>query len=111
MCALKECEYVIIEIPDDLSRCHKKCRLDLVDCIVDSKLRVVNTVRLNADHGRHFHRLVDHMTKLRYFTKGDIRCQTLREHTRALRCEVTINVDPRKPSQFTDTTGVELKYN
>ena len=29
-------------------------------------------MRVNADHGCDFHRLVDHMTKLRNFTKGEI---------------------------------------
>ena len=31
---------------------------------------MVNTVH-NADHGRDFHPLADHMTKLRNFTKGE----------------------------------------
>ena len=34
---------------------------------------MVNTVRVNADHGRDFRPLAVHMTKLRYFTKGEIR--------------------------------------
>ena len=34
---------------------------------------MVNTVRVNADHGRDFHPLSDHMTKLRNFTKEEIR--------------------------------------
>ena len=34
---------------------------------------MVNTVRVNADHGRDFHPLVDHMTKLRNFTNDKIR--------------------------------------
>ena len=33
---------------------------------------MVNTVRVNADHGRGFHPLVDHMTTLRNFTMGEI---------------------------------------
>ena len=34
---------------------------------------MVNTVWVNADHGRNFHPLADHMTKLRNFIKGKIR--------------------------------------
>ena len=34
---------------------------------------MVNTVRFNADHDRHFSPLADHMTKLRNFTKGENR--------------------------------------
>ena len=34
---------------------------------------MVNTVRVNAYHGCEFHPLADHMTKLRNFTKGEIR--------------------------------------
>ena len=34
---------------------------------------MVNTVRVNADHGRDFNPLADHMTKLRNFTKGENR--------------------------------------
>ena len=34
---------------------------------------MVNTVRVNADHGHDFHSLADHMTKLRNFTKGENR--------------------------------------
>ena len=34
---------------------------------------MANTVRVNADHGRDFHPLADHRTKLRNFTKGEIR--------------------------------------
>ena len=30
---------------------------------------MVNTVWVNADHGRDFHPLTNHMTKLRNFTK------------------------------------------
>ena len=30
-------------------------------------------MRVNADHGRDFHPLVDHMTTLKKFTKGEIR--------------------------------------
>ena len=30
-------------------------------------------MRANADHGRGFHPLADHMTKLKIFTKGEIR--------------------------------------
>ena len=37
---------------------------------------MVNTVRVNANHGRDFHRdshpLADHMTKIRNFVKGEI---------------------------------------
>ena len=32
---------------------------------------MVNAVRVNADHGRYFHPLADHVTKLRNFTKGE----------------------------------------
>ena len=32
---------------------------------------MVNTLRVNAYHGRDFHPLADHMTKLQYFTKGE----------------------------------------
>ena len=32
---------------------------------------MVNTVWVNADHGRDLHPLADHMTKLRNFTKED----------------------------------------
>ena len=32
-----------------------------------------DAVRVNADHRRDFHPLADHMTKLRDFTKGEIR--------------------------------------
>ena len=32
---------------------------------------MVNTVRVNADHGRDFNSLTDHMTKLQHFTKGE----------------------------------------
>ena len=31
---------------------------------------MVNTVRVNADHGHDFHPLADHMTQLRNFTKA-----------------------------------------
>ena len=31
---------------------------------------MVNTVRGNTDHGRDFHHLADHMTKLRNVAKG-----------------------------------------
>ena len=34
---------------------------------------MVNTVWVNADHGRDLHHLADHMTKLRNFIKGEIR--------------------------------------
>ena len=34
---------------------------------------MINTVRVNADRVRDFHLLVDHMTKLRNFTKGENR--------------------------------------
>ena len=34
---------------------------------------MVNTVWVNADHGRDFHPL-DHMTKLKKFTKEENRC-------------------------------------
>ena len=34
---------------------------------------MVNIVRVTADHGRDFYPLADHMTKLRDFTKGEIR--------------------------------------
>ena len=34
---------------------------------------MANTLRVNADHGRDFHPLVDHVTKLRNFIKGEIR--------------------------------------
>ena len=34
---------------------------------------MVTIVRVKADHGRDFHPLADHMTKLRNFTKGEIR--------------------------------------
>ena len=33
---------------------------------------MVNTVWVNADYGRDFHPLADHMTKLRNFTKEEI---------------------------------------
>ena len=33
---------------------------------------MVNTLRVNADHGCEFHTLADHMTKLKNFTKGEI---------------------------------------
>ena len=33
---------------------------------------MVNTVRVNADHGRDLHPLVDHTTKLKKFTKEKI---------------------------------------
>ena len=32
---------------------------------------MLNTVWVNADHGRDFHPLADHMTKLRNFTKEE----------------------------------------
>ena len=32
---------------------------------------MANTVWVNADHGRDFHPLADHMTKLRNFTKEE----------------------------------------
>ena len=32
---------------------------------------MVNTVWVNADHGRYFHPLADHMTKLKNFTKEE----------------------------------------
>ena len=32
---------------------------------------MVNTVWINADHGRDLHLLADHMTKLRNFTKKE----------------------------------------
>ena len=32
---------------------------------------MVNTVWVNADHGRDFHPLADRMTKLRHFTKEE----------------------------------------
>ena len=31
---------------------------------------MVSTMRVNADHGRDFNPLADHMTKLKNFTKG-----------------------------------------
>ena len=34
---------------------------------------MVNAVRVNADHGRDFHPLADHLTKLRNFTMGENR--------------------------------------
>ena len=34
---------------------------------------MVNTLRFNADHGRHFHPIADHLTKLRNLTKAEIR--------------------------------------
>ena len=34
---------------------------------------MVNTVSVNADHGRDFHPLANHMTKLKNFTKVEIR--------------------------------------
>ena len=34
---------------------------------------MANTVRVNADHRCDLHPLADHMTKLRNFTKGEIR--------------------------------------
>ena len=34
---------------------------------------MVNAVWVNADHGRDFHPLADHMTKLRNFTKEENR--------------------------------------
>ena len=34
---------------------------------------MVNTVWVNADHGRDFHPLADHMTKLKNFTKEENR--------------------------------------
>ena len=34
---------------------------------------MVNTVRVNAGHGIDFRPLVDHVTKLRHFTKIEIR--------------------------------------
>ena len=33
----------------------------------------VNIVRVNADHGRDFHPLADHVTTLQNYTKGEIR--------------------------------------
>ena len=33
---------------------------------------MVNTVWVNADHGRDFHPFTDHMTKLQHFNKGEI---------------------------------------
>ena len=35
--------------------------------------KIVNAVRVSADHGRDFHPLADHMTQLRDFIKGEIR--------------------------------------
>ena len=35
--------------------------------------KMVNTVRVNADHGRDFNPLVGHMIKLRNFTMGENR--------------------------------------
>ena len=35
---------------------------------------MVNTVWVNADHGRDFHPLADDMTKLKKFTKEENRC-------------------------------------
>ena len=35
------------------------------------KAQMVNTVWVNADHGRDLHPLADHMTKLRIFTKEE----------------------------------------
>ena len=34
---------------------------------------MLNTARVNADHGRDFHILADHTTTLRKFNKGEIR--------------------------------------
>ena len=34
---------------------------------------MVNTLRVNAENGRHFDHLADDITKLRYFTRGEIR--------------------------------------
>ena len=33
---------------------------------------MVNTVRVNANHGRDFYPLADHMTNLRTFSNGEI---------------------------------------
>ncbi|KAK2182149.1 hypothetical protein NP493_364g00011 [Ridgeia piscesae] len=33
----RECEFVLIEIPEDLTQCRKKCQLELADCIVGCK--------------------------------------------------------------------------
>ena len=33
---------------------------------------MVNTVQVNAGHGRDFHPLADHMVKLKHFNKGKI---------------------------------------
>ena len=40
---------------------------------MESTFKMVNTVWVNADHGHDFHLLADHVTKLRNFTKGEIR--------------------------------------
>ena len=37
------------------------------------RLKIVNTARVNANHGRDFHPLADYMTKLQNFTKDEIR--------------------------------------
>ena len=34
---------------------------------------MLNTLWINANHGRDFHPLADHMTKLRHLTMGEIR--------------------------------------
>ena len=34
---LRECEFVLIETPEDLVECRKKCSLERADCIADCK--------------------------------------------------------------------------
>ena len=34
---LRECEFVLIDTPDDLVECRKKCYLERADCIADCK--------------------------------------------------------------------------
>ena len=48
-----------------------ECVTSLVKCAVCIKM--VNTVQVNANHGRDLHPLANHMTKLQNFTKGENR--------------------------------------
>ena len=41
---------------------------------------MLNTVRVKVDHGRDFHRLADHMTKLQNFTECEMSFQSFHFH-------------------------------
>ena len=53
--------------------------------------KTVNALLVNADHGRDFHPLADHMTKLRNVTNGEIREFTVFPFSLQLMFDQTLN--------------------